>query len=119
MSSPLAFLLLGLAPMADRPAAPLTAAQLAARVDEMLAVRWKQKGKVVAAPLTGDAAFIRRAYLDLAGRIPSILEVRDFLDDDRPDKRRIWVDQLLAGIRKDGGKDTWSDHFSTVWGEVI
>lgn len=118
MSSPLAFLLLSLAALPDRPAA-LTEPQLAARVDELLAARWKQKGKVVPAPLTGDAAFIRRVYLDLGGRIPSILEVRDFLDDDRPDKRRIWVDQLLAGVRKDAGADTWSDHFSALWAEVI
>ena len=35
-----------------------------------------------------DAEFFRRVHLDLAGRIPSVTEVRDFLDDDRPDKRR-------------------------------
>jgi hypothetical protein len=69
--------------------------------------------------VTDDAAFIRRAYLDLAGRIPNILEVRDFLDDDRPDKRRIWVDQLLRGLRKGDQSDTYSDHFAAVWREQL
>src|SRR4051812_14446134 len=120
MSRIVALLALGCAALPASAAAPpgLTEPQLASRIDALLAARWK-KDAVVPAPLTDDAAFIRRVFLDLAGRIPSILEVRDFLDDDRPDKRRIWVDQLLAGVRKDDGKDTWSDHFSTVWGEVI
>ncbi len=47
------------------------------------------------APRADDAEFFRRVHLDLAGRIPSITEIRDFLDDDRPDKRRLWVDRIL------------------------
>jgi hypothetical protein len=100
------------------PPAKLTEAQLAERIDELIEKPWK-KEQVKPAPITEDAAFIRRAFLDLAGRIPNILEVRDFLDDDRPDKRRIWVDDLLKGIRKDGGGDTYSDHFASAWGEWI
>jgi hypothetical protein len=94
----------------------LTEKQLAKKVDELLAVKWKT-AKAVPAPLTDDAAFIRRVYLDLAGRIPNILEVRDFLDDDRPDKRLIWTNELLKGLRKDNGADSYSDHFAGVWGE--
>jgi hypothetical protein len=96
----------------------LGAAELAARIDRHLGDRLKQR-HVPPAPVVGDAAFIRRVFLDLAGRIPSILEVRDFLDDDRPDKRRIWVDLLLKGIKKsDQGSDpgdSYSDHFAGVW----
>ncbi len=33
--------------------------------------------------------------LDLAGPIPSVTEARDFLDDCRPEKRRLWVDRIL------------------------
>lgn len=101
-------------------AASLSETQLAARVDALLAARWK-KDRIVAAPLTDDAAFLRRVFLDLAGRIPSILEVRDFLDDDRPDKRRLWVDLLLQGIRKSARDphDSYSTHFARVWGEII
>ncbi|MDQ1471881.1 MAG: hypothetical protein QOJ99_3361, partial [Bryobacterales bacterium] len=39
------------------------------------------------APLATDTEFIRRAKLDIAGRIPSPAEVRTFLGDKSPDKR--------------------------------
>lgn len=92
---------------------------LAARIDAQLDQAWKKKGNVVPAPQTDDAAFIRRVYLDLAGRIPNILEVRDFLDDDRADKRQIWVDSLLRGLRKDKDENSYADHFAAVWGDRI
>jgi hypothetical protein len=47
-------------------------------------------------PQTDDAEFVRRVYLDLAGRIPSVAEARAFLDDKAPDKRTKLIDQLLA-----------------------
>ena len=40
-------------------------------------------------------SFIRRVYLDVAGRIPRNAEVRQFLDDTSPDKRRMLVEELL------------------------
>src|SRR5947208_2254044 len=98
---------------AKQPAA-LSETELAARIDQLIGAPLKER-KIPPAPLTNDAAFIRRVYLDLAGRIPNILEVRDFLDDDRPDKRRIWVDQLLRGLRKGDHGDTYSDHFAVIW----
>src|SRR6516164_3103729 len=72
---------------------------LAAKIDERLASAW---GKAVKpAPLADDAEFFRRVHLDLTGRIPSVTEVRDFLDDDRPDKRRLWVDRILRADPED------------------
>src|SRR5206468_10245083 len=49
------------------------------------------------APAADDAEFLRRVALDLSGKIPSAGEVRDFLDDPRPDKRERLVDRLLDG----------------------
>ncbi|MGL4514686.1 MAG: DUF1549 domain-containing protein, partial [Lacipirellulaceae bacterium] len=48
------------------------------------------------APLVGDAAFLRRAHLDLVGSIPTVEELRAFIDDDAPDKRRSAIRALLA-----------------------
>jgi len=42
-----------------------------------------------------DAAWLRRVFLDLTGRIPTVAEVRGFLDDRRADKRTLLVDRLL------------------------
>src|SRR5262245_48279840 len=55
---------------ADKPAA-LDAAGLAARIDKHLADRW-EKNKAKPAPLTSDTQFVRRTYLDIAGRIPEV-----------------------------------------------
>ncbi len=48
------------------------------------------------APAAGDAEFLRRVYLDLAGRIPSVEETRAFLADAAPKKRAVLVDRLLT-----------------------
>jgi hypothetical protein len=47
------------------------------------------------APLTSDAQFYRRISLDLNGRIPTSQQLRQFLDDDNPDKRASLIDRLL------------------------
>ena len=44
---------------------------------------------------SGDFVFVRRVYLDVAGRIPTDVEARDFLNDKDPEKRRKLIDQLL------------------------
>jgi len=48
------------------------------------------------AALADDAEFFRRINLDLAGRIPQVAEVREFLADPSPDKRRRAIERLLA-----------------------
>ena len=44
---------------------------------------------------TDDFVFVRRVYLDVAGRIPTDMEARDFLNDKDPEKRKKLIDQLL------------------------
>jgi hypothetical protein len=84
---------------------------LAAAIDRALAAGW-DANKVQPAPPASDAEFIRRVSLDLAGRIPSVTEVRRFLDDKRPDKRRRLVEQLLEGPR-------YVSHFTNVWRALL
>jgi hypothetical protein len=56
----------------------------------------KAKGKPVS-PLASDDEFIRRVYLDFAGRIPTTSEASAFLADQAPDKRAWLIEKLLAG----------------------
>ena len=50
--------------------------------------------------LAGDAVFIRRAYLDAAGILPTRAEVEAFVADPRPTSARGWSIALLAaGVR--------------------
>lgn len=51
---------------------------------------------VAPAPLTTDSEFLRRVYLDLAGRIPQPDEVTAFLTNTAGDKRSALIDKLLA-----------------------
>jgi hypothetical protein len=49
------------------------------------------------APQATDAEFLRRIYLDFAGRIPNVEEARPFLADADAAKREKLIDKLLAG----------------------
>jgi uncharacterized protein DUF1549/uncharacterized protein DUF1553 len=93
----------------------LTPEQLAARIDHWVAARWAEKG-IQPAPLADDAEFYRRLSLDLNGRIPSVLDLSYFLDDRRPDKRRLWVAELIAG---DDHRDLFVRHWAAWWHEFL
>lgn len=84
---------------------------LADKIDQAIAARWAA-AKVQEAPVADDAAFARRVYLDVAGRIPSVAEVRTFLEDKRPDKRQRLVQRLLAG-------PAYVRHFTDVWRHLL
>src|SRR3954447_5111479 len=88
-------------------AAPPDPAILSAKIDTHIAAGWKAN-EVAPAPPADDAEFLRRVYLDLAGRVPRAQEVRDFLADGSPAKRRQKVDELLSG-------PGYIQHFTTVW----
>src|SRR5581483_318089 len=85
----------------------LPARELAAKIDEHVAARWKGRD-VAPAPVAGDAEFVRRLYLDLHGRIPDILAARDFAENPVRDKRERLVARLL-------GEERYAVHWANVW----
>jgi hypothetical protein len=64
------------------------------------------------APRAEDAEFVRRAYLDLAGRIPSVAETRLFLADEQAERRQKLIDRLLASPR-------YAGHFAGVYRSLL
>jgi len=50
--------------------------------------------------MSSDAEFLRRATLDVLGRLPSPQEVRTFLADCSPSKRALAIDRLLQHPRR-------------------
>lgn len=68
---------------------------LARRIDKQLTTRWNAD-RIKPASLADDSTFIRRLFLDLIGRIPTVSEVCEFLEDKAPEKRRKWVSRLIC-----------------------
>ena len=77
-------------------------------IDQFLLDKMAADG-VTPAPLTTDAEFLRRAHLDLTGRIPQPEAVTAFLEDTRPGKRSALVDTLLAS---DAYTSQWTLYFA-------
>src|SRR5262249_11379449 len=92
---------------ADPPVGDKEALALAAKIDKYLQAGW-DAAKVKPAPPSDDAEFLRRVTLHLAGRIPSVAEVRAFLRDPSPNRRVRVVEELLKGPR-------YVTHFTNVW----
>lgn len=86
------FAISGFATGADTPAPDRPIEQV---VDELVDQKLEAERVVPAAP-ADDANFIRRATLDLAGRIPTASEVRDYVQSEDPAKKALLVDRLLA-----------------------
>ena len=97
-------LLVAATPAAARAADP---AHLATAIDARLSSGW-QKANVKPAAAVDDATFLRRATLDLVGRIPTPAEVRAFLADTSADKRA----KLVARLIDSGGH---ARHMATFW----
>ncbi|WP_020473456.1 DUF1549 domain-containing protein [Zavarzinella formosa] len=100
-------LMLAAWPMTAYAATPADPVKLASVIDARLSDLWTKEG-VRPAVIIDDAAFLRRATLDLIGRVPSVAEVREFLADKSPDKRA----KLLSRLIESGGH---ARHMATVW----
>ncbi|MBL9022377.1 MAG: DUF1549 domain-containing protein [Myxococcales bacterium] len=80
-------------------------------IDDALARAWTAKGLTPSADVD-DATFLRRATLDIVGRIPTVEEARAFLDDGTVDKRARAVDRLIASPEHDR-------HLARTWETVL
>lgn len=86
---------------------PQAVETVAAQVDALFEKSWADK-KITPAPRSDDAEFLRRTYLNLAGRIPAVAEAQEFLAETSPAKRGDLVDRLLEG-------PGYVRHFANVW----
>ncbi len=67
---------------------------LVARIDELIGARLSQEGVTPAAKI-GDGEFVRRVTLDLAGRIPTIAELDDYLHNTDADRKQQLIARLI------------------------
>ncbi len=81
------------------------------KIDDFVFDRLARLG-IRPAALCSDEVFVRRAYLDVIGTLPTPDEVTTFLDDRDPNKRATLVDRLLA-------RDEFADYWAMKWSDVL
>jgi hypothetical protein len=67
---------------------------------------------IPASPPCTDEAFMRRAYLDAAGMLPTPEELQKFLADRAPDKRARLIDALLE-------RPEFADYWAYKWSDLL
>lgn len=80
-------------------------------VDAILESHWKSKGLKPNSPIS-DEVFLRRIYLNLAGRIPTASESVAFHESTKPDKRHALINTLLS-------QESFVSHFYNFWTDVL
>jgi len=63
-------------------------------------------------PLASDSDFLRRAFLDTIGVLPTAEEARAFLADTAADKRSVLIDKLLQ-------RPEYVDYWSYKWSDLL
>ena len=80
-------------------------------IDKLVAANLAKLG--VQPLLCSDAVFVRRAFLDVIGTLPTAQEARDFIQDaDLANKRRKLIDSLLD-------RPEFADFWAMRWGDVL
>jgi hypothetical protein len=83
----------------------------AAKIDQLLAADWQKNGLQANPPATDDV-LVRRLYLDIAGRIPTVAEREEFVGSNDPQKRAKLIDKLLAS-------DGYTSHMFNFWADLL
>ncbi|MFY9341794.1 MAG: DUF1549 domain-containing protein [Planctomycetota bacterium] len=102
------------APSPQRPSRPIDTVRTLAQVKEdanrldALLERGLQRRQETPLGIVDDATFVRRAYLSVVGRIPTLAETERFLADQAADKRDLLVDRLLDSAGR-------TSHFANFW----
>jgi hypothetical protein len=98
---------LSLAASAAAPDLKATAAKIDELVNSKLA-----KEKITPNKAASDEIFVRRVYLDVVGRIPTLQETTLFLKNSDPDKRAKLIDELLAS-------EGYVQNFFNYWADIL
>ncbi len=85
--------------------------KMSARIDTQLQAIHTKK-KITPKQVVADSVYVRRVYLDLAGRVPTYEETTAFLESKETDKREKLVYNLLQS-------DWYVSHFFNYWATLL
>ena len=80
-------------------------------IDDLVFAKLKRLGMPPSA-VCDDATFVRRATLDIAGRLPTLDETTKFLADKDPAKRDRLIDRLVDS-------PDYADYFANKWSAIL
>ena len=80
------------------------------RIDEIVFAKLKALG--IKPVLCSDAVFVRRAYLDLTGKLPSAEEAKAFIQSPDKNKRVALIDRLLD-------QSAHVDYWAMKWSDIL
>ena len=86
---------------------PATEGSIVEFIDQQLRQGWVDN-EIQPSEAATDEEWIRRIYLDLCGRIPTLEEANGFLKDESPRKRFVLIETLLA-------HEDYVRNFTTIW----
>ena len=86
-------------------------ARVIAAIDRQIEKGWQDHG-VMPSPNAGDYEWVRRIYLDLAGRIPTAEEIQQYVEDVPAQRAGRLVDRLLAS-------PDFAFHWSSRWTNLL
>ncbi|HLX63290.1 MAG TPA: DUF1553 domain-containing protein [Planctomycetota bacterium] len=81
------------------------------RIDKLIFARLERLG-LQPANLCSDSCFLRRAFFDVIGTLPTAQEVKAFLADSSAEKRAVLIDRLLA-------RDEFADYWAMKWSDLL
>ena len=82
-------------------------------IDELASAKFRELG-IEPSALCDDATFLRRAFLDAIGTLPTPEETMAFLQSTDPTKRAKLIDRLL-GLTGDPMQDIYSEWYAANW----
>src|SRR6056297_2863811 len=80
-------------------------------IDRIIRENWEAAG-LSPSPRASDGEFLRRVYLDLVGRIPSLRETTGFLESSDRNKRAKLISYLLD-------HPDYARHFGNLWSVAL
>ena len=100
-----------LAFIADRPDFVWNAPAPRNLVDEHVFAKLQQM-RTLPSPDCSDTTFVRRAFLDVTGQVPTRQEAESFTAETDPDKRSKLIGDLLE-------RPAYADHWSMKWADLL